>query len=94
IFQLRSGHVALNKHLPCIKKEPSAKCQKCNAHEETVHHFLLVCPECSRQCNSLRDKIGPRKCNLKSLLNNEDRMKEMLRYIAATKRMEQKFGDV
>jgi hypothetical protein len=34
------------------------------------------------QCNSLRDKIGPQKCNLKYLLNNKEGMKEMLRYIA------------
>lgn len=94
IFQLCSGPIALNKHLHRIKKEPLAKCRKCNAHEETVHHLLLVCPAYTHQRNTLRDKIGPRKCNLKYLLNNEDGMKEMLRFVAATKRMEQTFGDI
>ncbi|KAG2043901.1 hypothetical protein BDR03DRAFT_807832, partial [Suillus americanus] len=51
IFQLRTGHIALNKHLHRISKIPSAKCEKCNAHEETAHHFLLVCHTFARQRN-------------------------------------------
>jgi hypothetical protein len=73
---------------------PSAKCQKCEIHEESVHHFLLVCPAYTCQRNALRDKIGPHKCNLKHLLNDEEGMKEMLRFVARTKRMEHTFGDV
>ncbi|KAG2063387.1 hypothetical protein BDR04DRAFT_936807, partial [Suillus decipiens] len=94
IFQLRTGHIALNKHLHRIRKTPSAKCEKCNAHEETVHHFLLVCQSFIRQRNKLREEVGPRNCNLRYLLNEDKGMRATLKYIARTKRMEQSFGDV
>ncbi|OJA15130.1 hypothetical protein AZE42_11430 [Rhizopogon vesiculosus] len=42
LFQLRTGHVPLNKHLHCIAKAPNPICQHCHLREETVHHFLIV----------------------------------------------------
>ncbi|KAG2037459.1 hypothetical protein BDR03DRAFT_812685, partial [Suillus americanus] len=62
---LRTGHIALLH----ISKIPSAKCEKCNAHEETVYHFLMVCHSFVRQRNELRKEVGPRNCNLRYLLN-------------------------
>jgi ribonuclease HI len=94
IFQLRTGHVALNKYLHRIGKAPSAKCQECNTHEETVHHFLLVCPRFARQRNALSLEIGPRQLHVKYLLSEIKGIKATLKYIARTKRMEQIFGDV
>ncbi|KAG2072429.1 hypothetical protein BDR04DRAFT_1013692, partial [Suillus decipiens] len=44
LVQLRTGHIALNKYLKCIRKSPTARCPKCEVHDESVHHFLLVCP--------------------------------------------------
>jgi hypothetical protein len=94
IFQLRTGHVALNKYLHRIGKAPSAKCQECNTYEETVHHFLLVCPRFARQRNALSLEIGPRQLHVKYLLSEIKGIKATLKYIARTKRMEQIFGDV
>ena len=53
LFQLRTGHIPLNKHLHCITKVPTPICQQCHQREETVHHFLLVCPSYARQCHIL-----------------------------------------
>lgn len=94
LFQLRTGHIALNKHLHRISKSQSAKCENCNAHEETVHHFLLVCPTFTRQRDAMRLEVGPRKYNIKHLLNDTQGMRATLKYIARTRRFEQTFGDV
>ncbi|KAG2068245.1 hypothetical protein BDR04DRAFT_940805, partial [Suillus decipiens] len=77
LFQLRTGHIVCNKHLYWILKSPSAKCGNCNAHIETVHHFLLVCPTFTRQQNTLHLKVG----NIKYLLNNTKAMRAVLKYI-------------
>jgi ribonuclease HI len=44
LFQLRTGHAPLNKHLYRIKRADSLMCPKCKDQEETVMHFLLKCP--------------------------------------------------
>ncbi|KAG1889996.1 hypothetical protein F4604DRAFT_642162 [Suillus subluteus] len=36
VFQLRTGHVALNKHLHRIARTPTATCPGCQTHEETL----------------------------------------------------------
>ncbi|KAG2032331.1 hypothetical protein BDR03DRAFT_822216, partial [Suillus americanus] len=84
IFQLCTGHIALNKHLHHITQAPSAKCEKCNTHEETIHHFLLVCQSFVRQCNKLREEVSARNCHLRYLLNEGKGMRATLKYIART----------
>lgn len=44
LTQLRTGHVPLNKHLHRIKCAESPICPKCEMENETVAHFLLMCP--------------------------------------------------
>jgi hypothetical protein len=44
LFQLRTGHVPLNKHLHCILKAPSSICEACNQKNESIYHFILECP--------------------------------------------------
>ncbi|KAG2737837.1 hypothetical protein P692DRAFT_20657274, partial [Suillus brevipes Sb2] len=53
LFQLRTGHAPLNKHLHCIAKAPSPICQQCRQREETVHHFIITCPQYTRQRHTL-----------------------------------------
>ncbi|OJA15865.1 hypothetical protein AZE42_09984 [Rhizopogon vesiculosus] len=65
LFQLRTGHAPLNKHLYRITKVPSPTCQHCNLREETVHHFLIACPSYARQRHKLQEEIGPRTNQLK-----------------------------
>ena len=44
-FQLRTGHVPVNKHLNRINPLHEPNCRHCNAQEETVEHLLLQCPK-------------------------------------------------
>ncbi|KIK31553.1 hypothetical protein CY34DRAFT_103138 [Suillus luteus UH-Slu-Lm8-n1] len=94
LFQLHTGHAPLNKHLHHISKSPTAQCLQCNKHEETVKHFLLVCPSYAQQRAALRQEAGTGMSQLHQLLNNEDFIKPLFRYIARTRRLEQTFGDV
>ncbi|KAG2132992.1 hypothetical protein DEU56DRAFT_739252 [Suillus clintonianus] len=43
LIGLRTGHIALNKHLHRLNKSPSQFCPHCPRSTETVHHFILVC---------------------------------------------------
>jgi hypothetical protein len=94
LFQLRTGHTPLNKYLHRIAKVPSPTCQKCHLREESVHHFLIVCPAYARQRHELQNEIAPRASHLKNLLNDRKCIKPLFRFIANTRRLEQTFGDV
>ncbi|KAG2142925.1 uncharacterized protein EDB93DRAFT_1059602, partial [Suillus bovinus] len=94
LFQLCTGHIALNKYLHHIAKAPSATCQECHSHEETVHHFLLICLRFTRQRAALSMEVGPRQLHVKYLLNDAKGIKATLKYIACTKRMEPIFRNV
>ncbi|OJA20566.1 hypothetical protein AZE42_10790 [Rhizopogon vesiculosus] len=94
LFQLRTGHAPLNKYLHRITKFPNPTCQHCHLREETVHHFLIVCPSYARQCHKLQEELGPRSSQLKNLLNEQKCISPLFRFIASTCRLEQVFGDV
>lgn len=94
LFQIRMGHVSLNKHLFRISKSQTPRYLQCNAHEESVKHFLLECPKYLRQRAALRKEVGRRANQLQKLLNDRHCTGPLLRYIARTRRMENTFGDV
>ena len=94
LVQLRTGHIPLNKHLHRISKSPTPLCPSCEEREESVHHFLLTCPTYARQRATLQAVLGTRAHNLRDLLNGEESIKEVLKYIARTKRLSNTFGDV
>jgi len=94
LFQLRTGHAPLNRHLHRITRAPSPKCQQCHLRDETVHHFLINCPAYARERHALRNEIRPNILHLRNLLNHRKCIKPTLRFIASTRRLEQPFGDV
>jgi len=94
LFQFRSAHTPLNKHLFRIARSQSAICPKCNDAQESVHHFLIKCPAYTRQRNLLRHKLGARANHVKNLLNDPKCVKPMLEFVARTRRLETVFGDV
>lgn len=59
IFQLRTGHVLLNKHLHRISKSPALICPACRQKEESVHYrdFILECSAYTRHRNSFRASL-------------------------------------
>ncbi|OAX30574.1 hypothetical protein K503DRAFT_657480, partial [Rhizopogon vinicolor AM-OR11-026] len=87
LFQLCTGRAPLNKHLHRIAKVPSPTCQKCRLREESVHHFLTVCPAYARQRHKLQNEIVPRASHPKNLLNDRKCIKPLFRFIASTRRL-------
>jgi hypothetical protein len=44
LFQLRTGHTPLVKHLFRLGKAKTPTCPSCHMHDETVDHYLIFCP--------------------------------------------------
>ena len=87
IYQLRSGHIALNKHLHRINRSAMPACLQCEARPpESVHHFLFDCSRYDRERHKMRITLGRRAYSTSYLLAHKEGLKELLQYIAATGR--------
>ena len=88
MYQMRSGHIALNKHLHRINRSDTPLCLQCNSGmQETVHHMLFECPRYDRERHVLRNKLGRAAISTPCLLANRDGMRETWKFIEATGRL-------
>jgi ribonuclease HI len=87
IAQLRTGHCGLNKYLHRFKKRDDPKCE-CG-RVETVEHFLMECHRYVEQRNELRKSVGLGRMNVARLLGDINAVKDTVKYIGATRRMEE-----
>ena len=95
LFQLRSGHIALNKHLHRINRSDTPNCLQCDQGKpETVHHFLFDCPRYERERHILRNRLGRAAASTADLLGSEEAVTETLKYVRETGRLSQKQGEV
>lgn len=92
IFQLRSGHIALNAYLfkHANKSVSSPNCSKCNV-PETVDHFLVRCKRFHRQRQIFRQtlkeeniKINP--FNSKKLIDRPEIFFHLSNFVLQTER--------
>jgi len=94
MYQMRSGHIALNKHLHRINRSDTPLCLQCNqGTQETVHHMLFECTRYDRERHVLRNKLGRDAISTPCLLANKDGMRETLRFIEATGRLKTTSGE-
>ena len=94
LFQLRTGHVPLNKHLHCISKVDSPKCPHCPNATKTVLHYLLECPKYADARHRLRHALHRKARSLPSLLADPKCTKPVLAFIHATSRFQTTHGDL
>lgn len=94
LFQLRTGHVALNKHLHRIKCADSPLCPACEEAPESVDHFLLFCPAYDRARMRLLFEGGPQTRGLHALLSERKLLRPLLQYIHETGRFKRTLGDL
>jgi len=88
MYQMRSGHIALNKHLHRIGRSDTPSCLQCNSGaQETVHHMLYECTRYNRERHVLRNKLGRDALSTPYLLANKDGMQETLKFVEATGRL-------
>jgi hypothetical protein len=99
LIQLRTGHAGLNAHLYRFKRVESPICEHCaiddyNANE-TVQHYLFECPAWTNQRRKLQYGMGHHKAKtMKGLFENEENVKQLIKFVASTRRFEKMLGDV
>lgn len=94
IAQLRMGHAPLNKHLHRIKSVETPTCAACEMADETVVHYLLMCPAYERYRRPLIAEFGVDAKSIGFLLNEPKALKYTLRFINATARFKATFGEL
>ena len=95
LFQLRSGHIALNKHLYRIKCSNTPNCLQCDKETpESVHHFLFDCPRYERERHILRCRLGRAAVSTADLLGSAEAVTDTLKFVKETGRFAQKQGEV
>ena len=94
MYQLRSGHIALNKHLHRINSSDTPLCLQCKTNvPETVHHLLFECTRYSREHHILRNNLGREALSTSHLLADKDGIRETLKFIRATNRLRNLSGE-
>ena len=94
LFQLRTGHVPLNKHLHRIQKLETPKCAHCQGRDETVLHYLLECPEYSEPRKRLKRALHRKARNIAALLADTKCTKETLIFMHVTCRFKLTHGNL
>jgi len=94
LIQLRSGHAPLHQYLHRIQRAPSSVCPSCRAAKETVRHFLLDCPTYRRQRETLIRSLGRSARSIRMLLSKGCAVKPLFRYIHATGRFTDSYGNL
>jgi hypothetical protein len=93
LFQLRSGHVALNHHLFRIHRSETPSCPHCQGITvETVKHFLLDCPQYVQERHKLRIKLRRNASSLSFLLSSPEAVLPLLKFVHATGRFKTFFS--
>jgi len=93
LFQLRTGHIALNNHLHRIQQLDTPNCSCCS-HRETVQHFLLQCSRYDRPRRALEQAVGHTNMTLNVLLTTRKLLPALMNYINATKRLHSVYQDI
>jgi len=88
IAWLRTGHNSLNGYLKRFNIIDDAKCPGCGITDETVHRFLMVCPQHERLRDRMRKKVGVGGMKLEKLLGDSRRKKDTVDFIESTERFD------
>lgn len=88
IAQFRIGHAPVNQYLKRVGRIDSARCPACGADEETIEHFLLLCPSYAYERWALgmqARKLG-KQLTLKTVLGERSMAIPLANYVDATHR--------
>ena len=96
LTQLRTGHIALNRHLHTIQRAPSPVCPQptCRNSIEDIHHLLYICPQYIHARYHLTGQVAKRNISLASLLASSDNLPHTLTFLNSTGRLRHIFGDI
>jgi len=94
LIQLRTGHIPLQAYLHRIGKAGTPICQQCHEEEETVSHYVCRCRAYREQRRELRRSTGERDDISWGILGRKETIRQVLKYIADTKRFEESHRDL
>ncbi|CAA7269138.1 unnamed protein product [Cyclocybe aegerita] len=94
MYQLRTGHAPLAKHLHQIGKADSPICPNCGEHDKTVEHYLLRCSKHRRTREAMMRRAGLAASSLEALLTERKLLPHLFSYIEATGRLRAVFGRI
>ncbi|PPQ81181.1 hypothetical protein CVT24_009472 [Panaeolus cyanescens] len=92
IFQLRTGHAQLKKHLHRIGKADSPTCESCGKKDETVYHFLMECKSHEVARRRHFAYLGRNSATMHRLLSDKRVTVKLFRYLNDTKRFTHNLG--
>jgi len=94
LFQLRSGHIPLNKHLHRIQKADSPTCPRCHQHDETVMHYVMHCLAHKNARHEMIQVGGRGARDLSKLLTEPKLFPHLFQFIGHSRCMQSIFGEI
>jgi ribonuclease HI len=94
LFQLRTGHAPLAKHLYRLQKAETPTCPSCRMYDDTVDHFLLFCPAHDEARRLMLHEGGLDTQHKSRLLSQARLLPHLFRFIARSGRMRAVYGDL
>lgn len=93
-MQLRTGHIALNKHLYHIHCAATPICPNCDENAEESVHFLFDCTQYNREWPVLHNKLCHFSHDLPYLLSHPNVTTLLLKFINSTGQLKPTFGNI
>ncbi|KAG2738236.1 hypothetical protein P692DRAFT_20655220, partial [Suillus brevipes Sb2] len=72
----------------------SSSCPHCPETEETVHHYLLTCPQYRRERHLLNTALGQDSSSISFLLTDPSATPHLVKFVNATGRMRAVLGEI
>jgi hypothetical protein len=94
LFQLRTGHTILNKHLHRINRADSPVCPCCRREDETVLHYLMHCPAHANARAEMHRVGGRPSRDITKLLSRPKLLPLLFQFIARSGRYRTVFGEL
>jgi hypothetical protein len=94
LFQLRTGHTILNKHLHRINRAESPLCPCCRREDETVMHYLIHCLAHANARAELHRLGGRSSRDIVKLLSRPKLLPLLFQFVARSGRFRTVFGEL
>ena len=93
-IQLRTHHIPLNQHLYRIGKSNTLECPNCPGQEETVHHFMFVCPQYARERHIFANTLRHKATSISHILTEDEANRPLISYVNSTGRLKSTYGEI
>ncbi|TFK18547.1 hypothetical protein FA15DRAFT_555027, partial [Coprinopsis marcescibilis] len=92
LIQMGTGHVGLKAYLFRVGKAGMARCEGCREEAETVTHFFFRCRNFVEARRIMRQEVGRRGEELRSILTKPGMWPAVFKFVNATGRFREGMG--